>query len=111
MCERRVELKGTLITADDLKDLKVRTFSPVLQWFYCFVGLSFIVFGIWVHIETRSMVQSFLPVLIGAGNCAFAAYGRPCKVRDMQGIDLMDLSAEIVQRFVKKMDAKREKSV
>lgn len=107
LCQRRVELGGSPITAEDLKDLKVKTFSPWLQAFYVVVGLAFTVFGIWVHLETRSMVQSILPVLIGIGNIAFALYGRPTAVRDMEGIDLMDLSAEIVQRFVKKMDTQR----
>lgn len=109
LCERRVELGGSPISAEDLKEMKVKTFSPWLQIFYIVVGAAFTVFGIWVHIETRSMVQSILPVLIGIGNIAFAMYGRPCKVRDLEGIDLMDLSAEIVQRFVKKMDSRNAK--
>ncbi len=104
LCERRIETKGTPITADDLKGIEVKTFSPVLQGFYCVVGLAFVVFGIWVQIETKSMVQSILPVLFGVGNCAFAIHGRPRKVRDMEGeLDLMDLTAEIVKRFVDKM--------
>ncbi|MDQ8184477.1 hypothetical protein [Pelagicoccus sp. SDUM812002] len=97
-------MKGTPITADDLKDIEVKTFSPVLQGFYCLVGLAFAVFGIWVQIETRSMVQSILPVLFGVGNIAFALHGRPRKVREMEKeLDLMDLTAEIVRRFVDKM--------
>lgn len=105
LCERRIDMKGTMITADDLKDIEVRTFSPVLQVFYCVVGLAFAVFGIWVQIETQSMIQSILPVLFGVGNCAFALHGRPRKVRDMEGeLDLMDLTAEIVKQFVAKMD-------
>lgn len=105
LCERRIEMKGTTITADDLKDIEVSTFSPVLQVFYCIVGLSFAVFGIWVQIQTRSIIQSILPVLFGVGNVAFALHGRPRKVRDMEGeLDLMDLTAEIVKRFVDKME-------
>lgn len=101
LCERRIESKGTTISADDLRNIEVKTFSPVLQAFYCVVGVSFAVFGIWVQIETRSMLQSILPVLFGVGNCAFAIHGRPRKVRDMEGeLDLMDLTAEIVKRFV-----------
>ena len=107
LCDRRVEMKGTPITADDLKDIEVRTFSPVLQGFYIVVGLAFAVFGIWVQIETKSMIQSILPVLFGAGNVAFALHGRPRKVREMEGdLDLMDLTAEIVKRFVERMDSK-----
>ncbi|MBD5780343.1 hypothetical protein IEN85_12650 [Pelagicoccus sp. NFK12] len=107
LCERRIDMKGTPITADDLKDIEVKTFSPVLQGFYIVVGLAFAVFGIWVQIETRSMIQSILPVLFGVGNVAFALHGRPRKVREMEGdLNLMDLTAEIVQRFVSKMDPK-----
>ncbi len=105
LCERRIEMKGTPITAGDLKDIEVKTFSPVLQTFYCIVGLAFAVFGIWVQVETRSMIQSILPVLFGVGNVAFALHGRPRKVRDMEKeLDLMDLTAEIVKRFVDKME-------
>ncbi len=100
-------MKGTTITADDLKDIEVKTFSPVLQGFYCLVGLSFAVFGIWVQIETRSIIQSILPVLFGVGNVAFALHGRPRKVRDMEAeLDMMDLTTEIVRRFVDKTDPK-----
>lgn len=108
LCERRIDAKGTPITAEDLNTLEVRTFSPVITVFYVIVGLAFTVFGIWVQIETQSMIQSILPVLFGVGNCAFALHGRPRKVRDMADeIDLMDLTAEIVKRFVEKQDAQR----
>lgn len=108
LSRRRIEHKGAPITADDLLDLKIKTFSPFLQGFYFLVGLAFVVFGIWVHTETRNMAYSLLPVLVGVGNCAYAAHGRPTKVRDLgPDVDLMDLSAEIVRRFVEEMDAKR----
>ncbi|WP_339382604.1 hypothetical protein [Pelagicoccus albus] len=101
-------MKGTPIGAEDLRDIEVKTFSPVLQVFYIVVGLAFAVFGIWVHTQTRSTVHSFLPVLFGVANCAFALHGRPRKVRDMEEeLDLMDLTAEITQKFVARMDAKR----
>lgn len=106
LCERRIDSKGTPITAEDIKGLEVRTFSPFIIVFYTIVGLAFAVFGIWVQIETRSMIQSILPVLFGVGNCAFAFHGRPRKVRDLEDdIDLMDLTAEIVKRFVERQDA------
>lgn len=105
LCERRIEMKGTPITADDLRDIEVKTFSPVLQTFYCVVGLAFAVFGIWVQIETESMIQSILPVLFGVLNVGFAMHGRPRKVRVMESdLDLMDLTAEIVRKFVDKME-------
>lgn len=111
LCERRIEMEGTSISADDLRGIEVKTFSPVLQVFYIVVGLAFAVFGIWVQIETRSMIQSILPVLFGVGNCAFALHGRPRKVRDMEDeLDLMDLTAEITKRFVERMDSKNSKS-
>lgn len=111
LCERRVELQGAMITADDLKDLEVKTFSLFLQVFYCIVGMSFAVFGIWVQIQTRSIVQSILPVLFGVGNCAFALHGRPRKVRDMESeLDLTDLTAEVVARFVARREARRGKA-
>ncbi|MBK1876431.1 hypothetical protein [Pelagicoccus mobilis] len=110
LCERRIDSQGTPITADDLKNMEVRTFSPFIMIFYIIVGLAFAVFGIWVQIETRSMIQSILPVLFGVGNCAFAIHGRPRKVGDMSDeIDLMDLTAEIVKRFVAKQDAGRQR--
>lgn len=108
LSRRRIEQKGTPITADDLLDLKVKTFSPVLQGFYFFVGMAFVVFGIWVHTETRNMAYSLLPVLVGVGNCAYAVYGNPRTVRELgSDVDIMDLSAEIVRRFVDEMDRKR----
>lgn len=111
LCERRIESKGTAVTADDLKDLEIKTFSIYLQVFYCVVGAAFAVFGIWVQIQTESMVQSILPVLFGVANCAYAIHGRPRKVRDMEGeIDLMDLTAEIVQQFVAKQEPKGAKA-
>ena len=99
-------MKGTSITADDLRSLQVKTFSPAMQGFYVFVGLAFIVFGVWVHMETRSMALSFVPVLLGIGNIGFATHGRPKRVGDLgEDIPLMELTAEIVKQFVSEMDA------
>lgn len=100
-------MKGTPITADDLRAIEVKTHSPFLMGLYFVVGGAFVVFGIWVHAETRNMVYSFLPVLVGVGNCVYAGWGSPRKVRDMEGeLDLMDLTAEIVNRFVGTVDGK-----
>ncbi|MDQ8205328.1 hypothetical protein [Pelagicoccus sp. SDUM812003] len=108
LCKRRIDQKGTPITADDLRSLKVRTISPPLQWFYVVIGLAFTVFGIWTHTELRNMAISFTPVLVGCFNIGYAIHGRPKKVSQMESeVDLMELSADIVSRFVAEMDAKR----
>lgn len=108
LCKRRIGQKGTPITADDLKELKVRTMSPVMQGLYALVGVFFLVFGIWAHTELRNMAISFAPVLMGVGNIAFAVHGRPSKVGDLgKDVDLMGLSTDIVKEFVEEMDAKR----
>lgn len=108
LCKRRIDQKGTPITAEDLKNLKVRTISPALQTVYTVIGLTFIVFGVWVHTELRNMAFSFVPVLAGFANIAFAAHGRPRKVEELSDqVDLMALSTDIVKRFVSEMDAKR----
>lgn len=109
LCKRRIDQKGTPITADDIRDLKVRTLSPVLQGFYTLVGLGFIVFGIWAHVVSRSMAVSFVPVLMGVANVAYGIYGNPRSVRNLgEDVDIMGLTTDIVQRFVGEMDAKRD---
>ncbi len=110
LCKERIDRKGTPITADDLRNLKVKTFSPFLQGFYITVGVVFLVFGIWAQGEMRNMALSFPPVLIGFGNICFGVYGRPVKVADLgRDVDLMELSSEILRRFVEEMDASRER--
>lgn len=109
LCKERIDQKGTPITAADLLDMKVRTISPVLQWFYILVGSVFIVFGIWTHTVTRNMAISFAPVLMGFANVAYAVHGRPRSVSELsKDLDLTELSADIVQRFVAEMDEKRQ---
>lgn len=108
LCKERIDQKGTPIRAEDLLSLKVRTISPVLQWFYILVGTVFVVFGIWTHTVTRNMAISFAPVLMGFANIAFAVHGRPRSVSELgKDVDLTELTADIVQRFVAEMDGKR----
>ncbi|EDY81170.1 hypothetical protein VDG1235_787 [Verrucomicrobiia bacterium DG1235] len=102
-------MKGTPITADDLKDIEVKTFSPFAQGMYFLAGIAFTVFGIWAHNQTRNMVHSFPLVLFGVAHCVYAGWGRPRKVRDMESeLNLMDLTTEIVTRFVGEMESKRK---
>ena len=110
LCKERMERSGSVITADDLLKMKVRTFSPFQQTFYWVVGLFFVGFGIWSHLQLHIMAISFTPVLIGIGNICYGQYGRPRKVSEIvsEG-EIMNLTADIVQRFVAEMDAKRAK--
>jgi len=96
---RRAELGEEQLAVEDLGALEIKTFSPWLQGFYILVGLCFAAFGIWVNIQTRSMVQSVLPVLFGVANIAFALYGRPVEAGKIEGLDLSELLEEIRSRF------------
>ena len=108
LCKSRVERGSGPITAEDLRAMKVRTFSPFLVGFYVVVGAFLTGFSIWVQNETTSLVMSMPILLIGIGNISFAVYGRPVKVGDLgEDIDLMSLTSDILQAFVKEMDAKR----
>ncbi len=107
LCKNRIDRKGTLIVADDLLQMKVATMSPSLRSFYIVVGLFFAVFGIWAQNAMEIMIVSFVPVLMGFGNIAFAVYGRPRAVADLGSeIDIMALTSRIVKSFVTEMDGK-----
>lgn len=108
LCRTRVERGSGPITAEDLRSMKVRTFSPVLIGFYVAIGLFLVGFSIWVQNQTTSLVIAMPILLIGIGNISFGIYGRPAKVGDLgDGINLMSLTSDIVQAFVKEMDARR----
>lgn len=110
LCKERIDRKGTIITADDLQQMKVATMSPYLRIFYILMGLFFTVFGIWVQNVMEIMVVSFVPVIMGFGNIAFAVYGRPKMVSELgKDIDLMSLTSDIVQSFVAQMDEKQSR--
>ena len=108
LCERRMQVKGTTITADDIRALKVNTFPPALLWTYAVLGSLIFVSGVWVHLELRNMAPALMLVLVGFGNVAFAFYGRLRRVSDIEDkINLMEVTNEIVNAFVKKMDQRR----
>ncbi len=110
LCKERVGRSGSVITADDLVQMRVRTFSPATRWFYIGVGALFIVAGVWIQMSLRNMAISFTPALVGMGNIAYGQWGRPRKVGDLlTRKQIMDLSTDIVQEFVAEMDAKRAK--
>ena len=108
LCERRIGQKGTPITADDIRSLSVKTFSPFLQWTYGILGSVIFVFGMWVQYTIGNMAVSMGLVLIGFMNVAFGIHGRPRPVSRIDGLDLMALTAEIVGSFVEKQDSKSE---
>ena len=101
LCERRIGQKGTMITADDIRSLKVRTFSPVMQLIYIVLGVMIFVLGLWVQMTRGMMAISIGLVLVGFLNVAFGVNGRPRAVSRIGGLDLMALTAEVVGAGVK----------
>ncbi len=108
LCIERIERKGTPISADDIRGMKVRTFSPVLQAVYVMLGLALFVFGMWVQFESGNMALSMGLVLIGFLNVAYGVHGAPKPVSQIEGLDLMDLTAEITRSFTESQDRARE---
>jgi len=109
LCEHRVRVRGEPIRADDLRNLKVKTDSPILQGVYFALGTAFLVFGLWAQFKTGNMGISVMLLLIGTIHAGIGAYGKPRKISTLEDrIDLMDLTAEIVGNFVKNMDQKNE---
>ncbi|MCH6258968.1 hypothetical protein MLD52_20600 [Puniceicoccaceae bacterium K14] len=105
LSERRIELKGTPILAEDIRKMEVRTLAPALEVSYSLIGAVLMVLAIWFHFEIRNMAMSIVVLLIGFGNIAFVLHGKPKRVSEFEDeIDLMNLTAEIVDGFVKKMD-------
>ena len=108
LCEERVRVKGKPITAEDIRNLKVKTDSPVLQGVYFVLGAIFFVVGLWAQFTTGNMGVSVMLLLVGTIHVSIGVYGKPKKVSVIESkIDLMDLTAEIVGRFVKSADEKR----
>ncbi|OUW19193.1 MAG: hypothetical protein CBD18_01370 [Opitutales bacterium TMED158] len=110
LCELRMGLKGKPITADDIRSLSVKTFPPLVQWMYGVLGAVIFVFGMWVQLSIGNMAVSMGLVLIGFLNVVFGVHGRPRKVAKIAGLDLMELTNEILNSFVESQDAEREKS-
>ncbi len=111
LCNSRIGQKGTVITADDIRALKVKTFAPAVQITYISLGVILFVFGLWVQYTFGNMATSLGLVLIGFMNIAFGVQGRPKMVSQIDGLDLMDITAEIVNSFVAEQESSREKGI
>ena len=110
LSERNVEVKGAPITADSIRMLRVKTMSPQLQVMYALIGLAMMLLAVWVHTETQNMAISLVVLICGVGNLVFVGNGKPKQISQIEDqVDLMDLTNEIVNQFVSKMDAQREK--
>ena len=97
LCQQRISQKGTKIEPDDIKKLKIKTFSPILQGVYVVLGALLFVFGMWFQYMVGNMAVSMGLVLIGFLNAAYGIHGRPKQASDISGLDFVDLSSEIVQ--------------
>ena len=99
LCQQRISEKGTKIEPDDIKKLRIKTFSPALQGVYVVLGALLFVFGMWVQYMIGNMAVSMGLVLIGFLNAAYGIHGRPKQATDISGLDFVDLSAEIVREI------------
>ncbi len=108
LCEQRIEQKGTPIAVDDIKALKVKTFSPVLQAVYAAIGTILFVFGIWFQFENGNMAVSMGLVMIGFLNIAYGVHGSPKPASRLGDLNFADLTAEIIRVFTEKQDQSRE---
>ena len=108
LCEQRIEQKGTMVTADDIRAMKVRTFSPALQAVYAILGAILFVFGMWFQFSVGNMAVSMGLVLIGFLNIAYGVNGRPKPASQIPGLDFADLTAEITRAFAERQDASKD---
>ncbi|MCH2388570.1 MAG: hypothetical protein MKZ70_13240 [Opitutales bacterium] len=99
LSQQRISQKGTKIEPDDIKKLRIKTFSPALQGVYVVLGALLFVFGMWVQYMVGNMAVSMGLVLIGFLNAAYGIHGRPKQATDISGLDIVDLSAEIVREI------------
>ena len=99
LSQQRISQKGTKIELDDIKKLRIKTFSPALQGVYVVLGALLFVFGMWVQYMIGNMAVSMGLVLIGFLNAAYGIHGRPKQATDISGLDILDLSAEIVRKI------------
>ena len=99
LCQQRISEKGTKIEADDIKKLRIKTFPPALQGVYVALGALLFVFGMWFQYMVGNMAVSMGLVLIGFLNAAYGIHGRPKQATDISGLDIVDLSAEIVRKI------------
>ena len=109
LCEDRIRMKGTTISADDLRGMTVRTLSPAGQVVYSVIGVVIVGLALWIHSEITNMALSVMVLLMGFSNFLYAIHGRPKTVAVLgDSVDLMDLTAEIVNEFVKQADSRIE---
>jgi len=109
LCEERLRVKGQPITADDLRNLLVKTDAPALMIIYFVLAAIFFVVGLWAQYETGNMGLSVMLLLVGTIHAGVGVYGKPRKVSTLEErIDLMDLTAEIVGDFVQKAERERK---
>ena len=99
LCQQRISQKGTKIEPDEIKKLRIKTFSPALQGVYIGLGVLLFVFGMWFQYMVGNMAVSMGLVLIGFLNVAYGIHGRPRQAEEISGLDFVDLSAEIVREF------------
>ena len=88
---------GSLMSSEDIGNLRVKTFSPVLQATYTLLGIFLFVFGMWVQSRIGNMAVSMGLVLVGFLNAAFGIHGRPRLVSTIGGLDLDELAGEIAR--------------
>ncbi len=108
LCIRRIEQEGTMITPSDIKALKVKTFSPILQSVYAILGTILFVFGMWVQFSIGNMPVSMGLLLIGFLNIAYGIQGAPKPASGIEGLDFTNLTAEITRSFTEQQDKSRE---
>ena len=99
LSQQRISQKGTKIEPDDIKKLRIKTFSTALLGVYVVLGALLFVFGMWVQYMVGNMAVSMGLVLIGFLNAAYGIHGRPKQATDISGLDIVDLSAEIVREI------------
>ena len=97
LCQKRISRKGMKIEPDDIKKFRIKTFSPALQVVYIVLGILLFVFGMWFQYMVGNMAVSMGLVVIGFLNAAYGINGRPKQAADIDGLDFVDLSAEIVR--------------
>ncbi len=107
LCNERIERKGTAITAEDIRKLKVKTFPPLLQGVYMVLGTMLFVFGMWVQSKIGNMAVSMGLVLIGFLNVVYGWHGRPKAAENLEGLNFSDLTAKITRSFTSQQDAER----
>ncbi len=105
LCRQRIREKGTSITAEDIRSLKINTLSPAAQISYIVLGVLIFLIGVYFQLAIGNMALSILLVFFGVGNIIFAFAGRMRLVSQLEHeVDLMSLTADIVATFARERD-------